>query len=276
MKKAVSGTFNCFFDRIRTRKFRLVFFSLYIIFTVFSAVWFMAQGMARNSLLSVAYFSLFIVMLPVFEYFLSMDCGNIFILVLFSVPIGGLLGTCYDFYMLIPFFDTLLHGISGFVFAAVGYSIMDRILRAKGPPSYLASILFALCFSLAIAVLWELFEWLLSVTMKVDMHEDSVVGSIRSYYFSGTHEYADHIQNIEKSIIVYDAGKVLTVDKGYLDLGLVDTLTDMLVCLVGAIIFTCASVVACLRGEGAMRHLAPFYTKRISELDLTESGNAKS
>ena len=69
------------------------------------------------------------------------------------------------------------------------------------------------------------------------MEEDSLITSFSSYFLSGTHDYAEQINNITKTYIYYDNGLVKEIDGGYLDLGLIDTLVDMSVCLIGTICY---------------------------------------
>ena len=267
MKNAFFGVCRNAVQKTKESRFRMVFFSLYLAYTLFSFVWFLRLGQARNAILSVAYFALFMVVLPIFEYFMSMDCHAIFLVILFSVPIGGILGTCYDFYMLIPFFDTLLHGISGFIFAALGYAIMERILLKWDRQGRLACLLFAVAFSLAVAVLWEMFEWLLTATMNGDMQEDSIVRDIHSYFMSGTHNKPLDILDIEKTVIIYDGGKSYIVSGGYMDLGLMDTLVDMLVCLIGSIVFLAIGAFDMIAKSNILAHFVPYCTLKKNNDD---------
>ena len=245
--------------------FRRVFFSGYTAFTLLSFVYFLCLGQVRNAFLPVGYFAVFMLLLPAFEWLLSMECPPLFLVILFSVPIGGILGTCYDFYMLIPVFDDILHGISGFIFAALGYAIMDRILIRATERRRLASILFAIAFSLAIAVLWEMFEWALTAIMKGDMQEDSIVNEIHSYMLSGSHLKPYDIIGIDKTVIFYDGGRSYVIEGGYIDLGLLDTLCDMLVCLAGAAVFLATAVIDFLRGGRVLGYFVPRCTRDTSD-----------
>ena len=257
MKSKIQDVISDAIGKAKRSRFRIAFFSAYLAFSLFSFVWFLSLGQVRNALLPIGYCAVFMLLLPVFEGLLSMECPPVFLLILFSVPVGGILGTCYDFYMLIPVFDDILHGISGFIFAALGYAIMERILIRVTERRRLASILFAIAFSLAIAVLWEMFEWALTAIMNGDMQEDSLVNKIHSYLLSGTHIKPVDITNIDKTIIIYDGGKTYVIEGGYLDLGLLDTLNDMLVCLAGALGFLAVGVFDFLSGKGALRHFVP-------------------
>ncbi|MBO5906951.1 MAG: DUF2238 domain-containing protein [Clostridia bacterium] len=237
MNKSIKGFFSYSVGRLRTDTPRTVFIAAYIMFTLYSSVYFAILGRVRDALLPIGYAALFVVLLFAFEYFMRANCPLPFILVLFSVPIGGILGSCYDFYTFIPFFDSVLHTVSGFIFAAVGYALMEIILNKNDTRSRLAMLLFAFAFSLAIAVLWEMFEWALTSITSGDMQEDGLVHSIHSYLLSGSHSSTFDITMIEGTVIIYDGGKEYYINGGYMDLGLFDTLLDMLVCLFGACAF---------------------------------------
>ena len=73
---------------------------------------------------------------------------------------ANILGELAHFYARIPIWDTMLHTLNGFLFAAVGYSTIDLLNRnnknVKLSPLYLTLVAF--CFSMTIGVLWEFFE----------------------------------------------------------------------------------------------------------------------
>lgn len=255
MKKLFTIPLSYAVEKLKADKLRLALFIFYMLYTVFSSIFFFSQGQVRNGLLPIAYAALFVVLLALFEPFLNMECGNVFLIILFSVPVGGILGTCYDFYMLIPFFDTILHIISGFIFAALGYALMERILARAGTHSRFANIIFALSFSLAIALLWELFEWGLTVLTNGDMLEDTVVYDIRSYLLSGSHNETLDLLDISKTVI-YHSGGVYELE-GYLDLGGLDSLVDMAVCLAGAVAFGILPLIDTAAKCNITRYFAP-------------------
>ncbi len=239
-------------ERLRSDKIRCVMLALYLLFTVAASAVCFSQGRVRNGLLPLAYAALFLLATLLSEYFGKIRCGKIFLAILYFVPVGGILGTCFELYTLVPFFDTLLHIVSGFIFAALGYVVALRLCRGGSPAMCL---LFALCFSLAVALLWELFEWGLTVLTSGDMLEDSIVRDIRSYFLSGSHNEAVELLGIEKTVIYHSGGEYV-VD-GYLDIGLTDTLTDMLVCLLGDLAFLAVALLERPLGRGLLRFVAP-------------------
>ena len=83
------------------------------------------------------------------------------IVILTFIYSAEILGEIFCFYMKIPFWDTILHTTSGFLFAAFGFCLADLLnkdpnVKFQLSPFYLA--LFSFCFALMIGTLWEFFE----------------------------------------------------------------------------------------------------------------------
>ena len=242
--------------RLRADKIRLALFLFYVGFTIFSSVYFFIGGFVRNGFLPILYALLFVTVLCVFEYFLKMKCSSIFLIIVFAIPVGGILGSCFDFYILIPDLDNILHGLSGFIFAALGFSLTMALFRRNDGKYFTANLMFGTAFSLGLATLWELFEWGLSSITGSDMLTDTTVHEIRSYLLSGSHNSTVDILNIEKTQIFYDGGKMYEIE-GYMDLGGLDSLLDMAVCLAGAVIFIVLAIICRRVGKKALHCFIP-------------------
>ena len=162
------------------------------------------------------------------------------ITVLCFIFASEILGEINAFFIVIPFWDTLLHTLNGFLAAAVGFSMVSLLndndrLTFDLSPFYLA--LAAFCFSMTIGVLWEFFEFGMDTFFHTDMQKDTVVHAIYSVALDPT--------NTNKVVAVTgitDAavnGGSLGLG-GYLDIGLIDTMQDLLVNFVGAAVFSIA------------------------------------
>ena len=201
---------------------------------LFSAARFFILGSMQNAALSLLYF-LILLMLPLTARLLCLSVPPLCYAMILLLCLGALLGSGYNLYLRIPHWDTLLHTLSGTLFAVLGYSIC-KLLFKNCNERKLPFVLFGIFFSLAVGLLWELYEGCASALFSLDMQQDCLTNEIKSFYLSGTHGRALHIKNIEKTVICYDGMKTLTLD-GYLDLGLADTLSDMAVCLLGNLLF---------------------------------------
>ena len=168
---------------------------------------------------------------------------SIIYLFIFSAEILGELG---NFYGHIQGWDTMLHTINGFICAGIGFSLIDILNRTerfhiKLTPVFVALVSF--CFSMTIGVLWEFFEFGSDYYLLADMQKDRVVERISSVEFNpeGKNE-AIVIDDIEYTIIYSkdDSGKLVEtkIDGGYLDIGIIDTMKDLFVNFIGAIVFS--------------------------------------
>lgn len=178
--------------------------------------------------------SLFLLLLPVFAEMvfrirISMDLKGIY----YFLVIGGpVLGNVYKFYHYIRPWDKILHFVSGFGIAALGYALPDLMHTGKAGHSRTFKCLFACSFSLAAAAVWEIYEYALDVLFQMDMQNDTVITEISSYMLGETPGTIGTIQDI-CSVTLNGA----PLEQGYIDIGLIDTMKDMILCLLGTVLF---------------------------------------
>ena len=149
-----------------------------------------------------------------------------------------ILGEVNAFYVVVPNWDTMLHTLNGFLAAAVGFSMVillndDERLTFHLSPFFLALVAF--CFSMTIGVLWEFFEFSMDYFFGFDMQKDTVVHSIHSVLLDPTRtNTVVTIPNIQDVVI---NGQSLGVG-GYVDIGIIDTMKDLFVNFIGAVVFS--------------------------------------
>ena len=156
---------------------------------------------------------------------------------IFAAEILGELG---HFYTQIPIWDTMLHTLNGFLFAAVGFSTVELLNRTNKnislSPLYLTMVAF--CFSMTIGVLWEFFECGADIFLHQDMQKDFVVDHFQSVSLDPSHsQEVIRVEDITGTVIHTGSGETYTIDGGYLDIGILDTMKDLLVNFIGAIVF---------------------------------------
>lgn len=156
---------------------------------------------------------------------------------IFAAEILGELG---HFYTQFPLWDTMLHTLNGFLFAAVGFSTVDLLNRTSKhinlSPLYLTMVAF--CFSMTIGVLWEFFECGADLFLGQDMQKDFIVDHFQSVTLDPTHsQEVIPVTDITGTVIQTASGKNFVIDGGYLDIGILDTMKDLLVNFIGAIVF---------------------------------------
>lgn len=149
-----------------------------------------------------------------------------------------ILGELACFYVNVPFWDKALHTVSGFIYAAVGYSMVDILNRNHKVSFELSPIFLALvafCFSMTIGALWEIFEYAVDCILVKDMQKDTVIQQITSVRLDPTNSNIPiTISGIEDVIV---NGESLGLG-GYLDIGLHDTMGDLIVNMIGALVFS--------------------------------------
>ena len=189
------------------------------------------------------------------------------LLFVFSAEILGELGS---FYTYIPWWDDMLHTINGFLMAAIGFSLID-ILNNSPKFHFNLSPLFvcfvAFCFSMTIGVVWEFFEYAMDVFTGTDMQKDTVIAAISSVSFdpNGLNNVV-HIEDIESTVLNLQNGQSVTIYGGYLDVGIMDTMKDLFVNCIGAVVF---SVIGFFYLKG--RHKGMFASKFIPQFHADEA-----
>lgn len=160
------------------------------------------------------------------------------IIMLLFIFAAEILGEIREFYVIYPFWDTMLHTLNGFLAAAIGFSLVDLLnqserMKFKLSPAFLAIVAF--CFSMTIGVIWEFFEFGVDKFLGFDMQKDTIVHTIGSVMLDpagGNKVY--RISDIQDVIV---NGQNLGLG-GYLDIGLIDTMKDLLVNFIGAVVFS--------------------------------------
>lgn len=160
------------------------------------------------------------------------------ILVLVFVFSSEILGEIRACYVRFPVWDLLLHGFSGFLFAAIGYGVLLGILRQDGERKA-CCILFAFCLSMTAGIVWEFLEWGVDSLFGLDMQKDTVITSLRSVCLDpGKGNQVGTIDHIRETMVILRDGRGVALGLGgYLDVGLQDTMGDLLVNLAGAMVF---------------------------------------
>ena len=205
---------------------------LLYIFTLSLLVWKLSIGewtYVGLCLLSLALYSLPAVLGHLFRAVLPPLLVGIAICFAAAANLGG---EVLGLYLRIPMWDSALHFIWGILAAVIGYSMPDLLGKRDGISRSLpkaAAVLLSVSFAMLTAVLWEFVEYAVDLWMHTDMQKDSWIYSIHSLLLQtdGTnHALSEEIQSVILN------GKPLP---GYLDIGLSDTMHDMLWTFAGSI-----------------------------------------
>ncbi len=167
------------------------------------------------------------------------------IIVLLFIFAAEILGEIGSFYTYISWWDTMLHTVNGFLMAAIGFAFIDILNDSPRfyfdlSPVFVALVAF--CFSMTVGIVWEFFEFGMDCITLTDMQKDAVVTSFSSVTLNeqGLNDPVK-VQNILRTVIEYDhhgAVKQQVIEGGYLDIGIRDTMKDLLVNCIGAVVFS--------------------------------------
>lgn len=201
------------------------------------------------------------------------------IIILLFIFAAEILGEIQSYYIIFPGWDTLLHTLNGFLMAAIGFALVDILNRNerfsfKLSPVFVAIVAF--CFSMTIGVIWEFFEFGMDQIFRFDMQKDTIVHTISSVMLDPAGKnHPEVIRNITDMSV---NGESLGLG-GYLDIGLIDTMKDLLVNFVGAVLFSIIGYFYVKnRGKGkfAKRFIPRLKTKDADFLQQAEAEDEKA
>ncbi len=186
-----------------------------------------------------------------------------------------ILGEIRSFYTIIPGWDTMLHTINGFLVAAVGFSLVDLFNRSerfsfKLSPLFLSIVAF--CFSMTVGVLWEFFEFSADQLLGTDMQKDFVVQQINSVTLDPNG--LNNVVHVPIESVIVNGEDWTQKYGGYIDIGILDTMKDLMVNFVGAVVFSTIGYFYVKR-KGQGRFAASLIPKVISEDEEKTSGEGE-
>ena len=225
-----------------------------------------------------AFVCLLVLVLFMLPFFIQQNFGielpsTLEIIILLFIFASEILGELACFFITIPNWDSILHTTTGFLCAATGFALIDILnrnskIKFELSPVYVSLVAF--CFSMTIGVLWEFFEFGMDRLFLMDMQKDTVIHSITSVMLDPTH------MNIP--VTIRDITSVAVNGQelgfgGYLDIGLYDTMEDLFVNFIGALVFSFIGYFYIKRrGEGK---IAKAFIPTITE-SKPEEGSAEA
>ena len=191
----------------------------------------------------------------------------IILLFIFSAEI---LGEIQEYYLIFPFWDTMLHTLNGFLMAAIGIAMVDILNRSRRfqvrlSPAFVAVVAF--CFSMTVGVLWEFFEYGVDNLLHMDMQKDTIVSAVTSVMLNPEGRNAAVTVPIESIVVNGEPWA------GYIDIGLNDTMKDLLVNFIGAVTFSLIGMLYIIgrsKGKSLGKTLGKFASRFIPRLKAEE------
>ena len=246
------------------------------VFTVYMVLRLIVLATLVSSILRGEYESAFICLLVLalfmLPFFIQQNFGielpsTLEIIILLFIFAAEILGELKCYFITFSHWDSMLHTTTGFLCAATGFALIDilnRNSRIKFQLSPIYVALTAFCFSMTVGVLWEFFEFGMDRLFLMDMQKDTVVQSITSVMLDPTNSNVPVTIDGITSVAVN--GQDLGFD-GYLDIGLYDTMKDLFVNFVGAVVFSTI-------GYFYIKHRGKGRLARAFIPTITESENA--
>lgn len=162
------------------------------------------------------------------------------IIILLFIYSAVILGEIRNYYVNYKYWDTMLHTLNGFLMAAIGFSLVDILNRSNNvrvnlSPEFVALVAFS--FSMTVGVLWEFFEFGMDNFFRLDMQKDTFLNTISSVAIDTSGDGSPVLVNVSGVVINSAKGDSLELTK-YLDIGLYDTMKDLIVNFIGAVVFS--------------------------------------
>lgn len=264
MKKRKSEVRKKFKEAYKKDKKTLIVFILLRTSIILCAIRELMNGNIQNVLLCLLSLILFSLPYAIEKKFKIELPSALEMTVYIFIYSAEILGEINNFYGSIPFWDTILHTLNGFLCASLGFSLV-YLLNKKSESIKLSPVfvvLVSFCFSMTIGVAWEIFEYSMDNFIRVDMQKDEIVNSIASVELDPKKDNNTIIIDDISYTIIYDKNdkEIIKID-GYLDIGLKDTMADLIVNFIGAFIYSVFGYLY-IKNEEKYKLAGRFITKR--------------
>lgn len=201
------------------------------------------------------------------------------VIILLFIFAAEILGEIREYYINVPIWDTMLHTTTGFLAAAIGIALIDILNRSprfafKMSPLFVSLVAF--CFSMTIGVVWEFYEFGSDKLFNMDMQKDRIIQTVSTVELNPEGKNIPFvITDIDKTVIygVHDGEPIEAVIDGYLDIGIIDTMKDLFVNFIGAVVFsTIGYVYIKKRGKGREGRFAKRFMLTMMNPPEVDSG----
>ena len=262
-------------DRLKNVPFT-VMLAVFFLFCLGSAIYFatMLPERLRDFFLCIG-MPLFVVALFPVEYLIGFHCGNILVFIIIIATVGGIVGPCYNVYSIIPASDVIVHAITGALLFCLGFMLAEKLFGTdRSTKLFFSKILFSVAFCFMIGVLWEFVEFLAVETMHFDMLQDTYVDKIESYLLAGNQTDPVILNDITETWVFYNGGAdKYVIENGYLDIGIYDTMYDLLIATLGTVIIAVTVIISYFKCPKINEELLPRLVDRRVPAEKNDSEN---
>lgn len=251
-----------------------VVMALFAAYCIVCMIYFPVIGRWRDGLISLVYLCI-VGVFYFLEWLLNIRVPIAYTVFLMLFVLFCHLGACFNMYYTISYLDDILHAAWGIVFGTIGVMLIKAFMGVpKSKKAVVIYVLFGLGFAMLMSILWEVWEFTMdSIMPDMDMQQDTVVDYIHSFIMypdpenpSPDNLHTWQVEGIAKTVL-YDAdGNVIgTIYGGYLDLGLRDTMWDLIFCTGFVTIFSVVLAIDWCKGKYIYRYFIPALTSEVDE-----------
>ena len=259
-----------------------VLMTSYILFCFASLIYILATGQFEKTGNCIAFF-LMGFLLYIAEYFFNVRSPYGYTVFLWLFLVGNFLGACYNFYALVPFYDDILHAAWSVAFGIIGIVIIKALVGVpKTKKAIVCYVLFGVAFVMLASVIWEIYEYSLDrLYHTMDMQPSTKIKHFHSFYLHDPYDgyHVGCIDGITKTVISYikdGQPAEFVMDGYYLDMGITDTMTDLIYCFGATCVFGIILVIDWCNKKWLYRFIVPAlvgekYDKKGNLLEVEES-----
>lgn len=151
-----------------------------------------------------------------------------FLFLIYTFLTASLLGgEVYYLYIKVWYLDIIMHILSSFIVSGISYYYI-KYINIKINHLLFVTLIFS--FAVMIASLWEITEFSIDRIFGKDMQKDTLIAEINSSLLSDNGKKV-----VEKRIDSMSIGDITL--NGYIDIGLYDTIEDMICAVGGSLLF---------------------------------------
>lgn len=215
--------------KLKQDRIRIIALAISELCALVTLVWMLRSGSNSRRLLAAA--TVLLLLLPDgMERLLRCRISQPVYFFCLAYALASMAGQCWDIYYTVLWWDKMLHISGGVLFAMVGVYLFEWLVPERR--GTVIAAVFGLLFSVAVAVVWEFVEFGMDIFLGTDMQNDTVITDFCSYLLGSTPGTTGTIRGITSVLI---DGVPLPVE-GYLDVGLIDTMLDMILESAGAVL----------------------------------------
>ena len=134
-----------------------IFFVVLIVTAVYDFIFRDGEKLFRIGLMAVTLWIMYFIYKKTF-----LRKSRLSFYLIYSFIFGAMyLGNVFDFYLIIPMYDKMLHLLSGLIIGIIGYMLFMHVSNGivDGPFKRYMPILFSIIFAIAGAAIWEIWEF---------------------------------------------------------------------------------------------------------------------